>query len=55
MREEPELYDLDADRGETRNLASERPEIVERLDGIARRFDQSMQRDKRHPFYLDGQ
>ena len=55
IREEPELYDLDADSGETRNLASERPEIVERLDGIARRFDERMQRDKRRPVYLDGQ
>lgn len=55
MRQEPELYDLDADRGETRNLASERPEIVERLDRIASRFDEKMQRDKRRPFYLDGQ
>jgi len=55
MREEPELYDLDADRGETRNLASELPDIVERLDGIARRFDERMQRDKRRPVYLDGQ
>ena len=53
--EEPLLYDLDSDRGETRNLASERPGIVERLDGIARRFDEEMQRDKRRPVYLDGQ
>ncbi len=55
VRDEPELYDLDADRAETRNLASERPEIVERLDGIAQRFDEEMQRDKRRPVYLDGQ
>ena len=54
-REEPELYNLEADREETRNLATERPEIVERLDGIARRFDERMQRDKRRPVYLDRQ
>ena len=53
-REEPELYDLDADRGETRNLASERPEIVDRLDRIGRRFDEEMQQDKRRPVYFDG-
>ena len=55
MREEPELYDLDADREESQNLASERPEIVERLDRVARRFDQGMQRDKRRPVYVDRQ
>ena len=54
MREEPELYDLKADRGETRNLASERPGIVERLDGLARRFDERMQRNKRPPVYQDA-
>ena len=53
--EGPELYDLDADLAETTNLASERPEIVERLRAIARRFDASMQQDRRRPVYLDGQ
>lgn len=55
MREKEELYDLEADRAETRNLAADHPEIVERLDRIARQFDQGMQRDKRYPVYLDGQ
>ena len=55
LREAPELYDLGADQGETRNLASDRPEVVERLDGIARRFDEGMRRDKRRPVYLHGQ
>lgn len=55
LRAEPELYDLAADPAETRNLASSRPEIVQRLDSIARRFDEGMQRDKRRPVYLDGQ
>ena len=55
MRDDPELYDLAVDRAESRNLAAERPEIVERLDGIARRFDKSMRREKRRPVYLDGQ
>ena len=30
-----DLYDLDSDVGETRNLASERPEVVARLQGLA--------------------
>ncbi|MDG3002688.1 sulfatase family protein [Paludisphaera mucosa] len=30
-----ELYDLDRDLGETRNLSTERPEVVERLQGLA--------------------
>ena len=55
MREEPELNDLVSDRAETRNLASDHPEVVERLDGIARRFDEGMRRDKRRPVYLHGQ
>lgn len=52
--DEPQLYDLDADRGETRNLATEQPEIVERLGEIARDFDERMQVNKRRPVYLDG-
>lgn len=55
LRAEPELYDLAADPAETRNLASSRPEVVQRLGRIASRFDEGMQRDKRRPFYLDGQ
>ncbi len=51
----PQLYDLHADRAESRNVAAQHPEIVERLDGIARRFDEEMQQDKRQPVYLDGQ
>ena len=54
LRAEPELYDLSADPAETHNLASSRPEIVQRLGTIARRFDEGMQRDKRRPVYLDG-
>jgi hypothetical protein len=27
----PQLYDLDADPGETRNMAGERPDILDRL------------------------
>ncbi len=55
LREAPELYDLESDVAETRNVASEHTEVVARLDGIARRFDEAMQRDKRRPVYLDGQ
>src|SRR5687767_10342644 len=30
----PQLYDLSTDRGETKNLALERPDTVKELDGI---------------------
>jgi arylsulfatase A-like enzyme len=30
----PELYDLEADPGETRNVASENPDVLERLEGM---------------------
>ncbi len=53
--DEPHLYDLNADQAESRNVAAEHPKTVERLDGIARRFDESLQRDKRRPVYLNGQ
>lgn len=52
-REETELYDLESDPAESANVASEHPEVVERLRGVALRFDEAMQRDKRPPVYLD--
>ena len=33
--EKPELYDLDADLGETRDVAADHPEVVNRLLGYA--------------------
>jgi len=35
--ERPELYDLDTDIGETRDVASEHPEVVRRLEALAER------------------
>ncbi|NMD19930.1 MAG: arylsulfatase, partial [Verrucomicrobia bacterium] len=35
--ERPELYDLDTDIGETRDVASEHPEVVRRIDALAER------------------
>ena len=32
---ELELYDLETDRGETKNVAAEHPEVVERLTKLA--------------------
>ena len=43
----PELYDLVADHGETKNLAASHPEIVARLTRQAREFDAALQRDQR--------
>lgn len=39
---EPELYDLDADVGETRNVAAENPEVVKRLLGYAEKARDDM-------------
>ena len=41
-RSEPELYDLDADAGETRNLATARPEIVQRLSALANTWNATL-------------
>lgn len=55
IREAPELYNLEVDRGESRNVAADHPEVVERLEAVARRFDLEMAQAKRRPYYLDGQ
>ena len=36
---EAELYDLEADSGETRTLVRENPAVVERLSALARSFE----------------
>ena len=48
-----ELYDLHEDIGETRDRATEWPEIVEDLLRKALAFDQGMQKDKRQPVWLE--
>lgn len=47
LKAKPELYDLEADIGETTDVAAEHPEVVERLTAIADEFDTAMQADKR--------
>jgi arylsulfatase A len=43
----PTLYDLASDLGETTDVAAQHPEIVRRVNGIARKFDSEFQRDVR--------
>jgi uncharacterized sulfatase len=43
---EPELYDLQADRGETRNLADVHPQLVERLTKDLTSWHRSMPPDR---------
>jgi arylsulfatase A len=47
LRDKPSLYDLDADLGETRDLAAEHPHVVKRLAKEAHEFDRRLQKDKR--------
>jgi arylsulfatase A len=51
---EPELYDLSADAGEARNVATEHPEVVARLTRAARAFDAALQRDRRPMQFVEG-
>ena len=51
----PELYDLVADHGESKNLAASHPEIVARLTRQAREFDAALQRDQRPMQLVAGQ
>ncbi len=50
----PELYDLEADIGETKNLAASHPELVARLTSHMRDFDAALQRDKRPMQFVSG-
>jgi arylsulfatase A-like enzyme len=47
LRDQPSLYDLESDLGETRDLGAEHPEVVKRLSKLARDFDRRLQADKR--------
>ncbi len=41
------LFDLEADPGETTNVASEHPEVVKRLTATAAAFDAEIKKDRR--------
>ena len=42
----PELYNLEADIGETNNVADDHPDVVARLTSAARAYDVALQADK---------
>ncbi len=50
----PELYDLEQDPAESRNLATDQPAIVVRLTRLARDFDTALQRDRRPMEFVAG-
>lgn len=45
----PRLYDLEADVGETRNVAPDHPDIVRRLERLAERMKENIRRHGRPP------
>jgi arylsulfatase A-like enzyme len=47
LRPKPVLYDLDNDLAESRDVAEEHPDVVERLTEMAHTFDRELQADKR--------
>jgi len=48
----PELYDLSADIGETKNVAAQHPDLVKALTREAAQFDRRLQSDKRAMFFV---
>ena len=47
---QPELYDLAADRGETKNVAAAHPDVVKRLTKNLLAWNESMPQDKGESF-----
>jgi len=45
----PQLYDLVADIGETKNVAAEHPDVVKRLTGVLKAFDEELKAHMRAP------
>lgn len=50
----PELYNLESDPGETRNIAADHPQTVARLTRLARDFDVALQADLRPMEFAPG-
>ena len=41
------LYDLETDIGEAKNVAEKNPQVVQRLQTMAREFDKDLKQNKR--------
>jgi arylsulfatase A len=50
--DQPQLYDLESDVGESNNLAAERPEDVARLEQIAAKYESELLRNARPPWRM---
>ena len=46
-KKQPELYDLEADISEEKNLASEHPDVVKRLSDLMDKFDAELKANAR--------
>ena len=51
---EPELYDLSRDPAESKNVAAQNLEVLERLTVVAYQFDTALQRDARPMQVVEG-
>jgi len=54
LEKKPALYDLEADIGETRNVADENPEVVSRLRAAAAAYDADLKAHSRPPWRGKG-
>ncbi len=54
LKNQPELYDLRADIGESKNMADAQPEVVARLRDVAARYDADLQANKRPAWHAGG-
>lgn len=50
---QPQLYDLESDRGETKNVAADHPEIVKRLTAAVREWNASLPADDGPDYEMD--
>ena len=51
---EPLLYDLEADLGETKDVAKEHPEVVARLTAKLAAYDAKLRSDARPMLFVEG-